>query len=217
MSSDPYRIMGHVYDLLSQIYSGGRIGRCKTAMIDKISPGDRVLFAGVGRGNDAVAAAEKGARVTVVDLSPTMLGKFSKKIEARKFPHQVSIVESDILKFTDDQGYDFVFANFFLNVFPRDFMDRVLGHLASLAKKGGYVVIGDFAYPSGNFFARLIQRIYWFIAVTPFYLMTSNAFHDIYNYPLYARKNGLVVEEVRTFRFLFDVRYWSLLCRRNHA
>src|SRR5690554_787626 len=67
---DKYRYIGPVYDFLSNLYSGKNIHRCKTAMleVETVKPGDRILFAGVGHGRDAIRAAELGADVTVVDL-----------------------------------------------------------------------------------------------------------------------------------------------------
>ena len=46
---DKYRIIGPLYDFLSNLYSGRSIHHCKIAMINKdnIKKGDRVLFAGV--------------------------------------------------------------------------------------------------------------------------------------------------------------------------
>lgn len=64
---DKYKYIGPVYDFLSNLYSGKNIHRCKTAMLDveTVKPGDRILFAGVGHGRDAIRAAELGAEVTV--------------------------------------------------------------------------------------------------------------------------------------------------------
>ena len=83
---DKYRIVGPAYDFLSNLYSGRSIHHCKVAMIntDKIRKGDRILFAGVGHGLDAVRAAEIGANVTVVDLSETMLETIPAKPEAEQ-------------------------------------------------------------------------------------------------------------------------------------
>ena len=64
---DKYKYIGPVYDFLSNLYSGKNIHRCKTAMLDveTVHPGDRILFAGVGHGRDAIRAAELGAEVAV--------------------------------------------------------------------------------------------------------------------------------------------------------
>ena len=215
---DPYRFMGHIYESLSNLYSGRRIAACKAAMLDYVQPDDRVLFAGVGYGKEAVAAAEKGARVTVVDFSETMLGKFEKNIADRTFKHPVEKKCADIFDVRPDAAtYDFVFANFFLNVFPREKMDRVVAHLADLVTPGGCLVVGDFSYPSGGVFSKAFQNMNWYIAVTLFFLSTKNAFHKIYNYPLYLKKAGLTVEEVRYFTLFGQNCYWAVAARKKRV
>ena len=97
---DKYKYIGPVYDFLSNLYSGKNIHRCKTAMLDveTVKPGDRILFAGVGHGRDAIRAAELGAEVTVVDLSETMLRKFA-DAQHKEAPHlTIRRIHSDIMK-----------------------------------------------------------------------------------------------------------------------
>jgi Methyltransferase domain len=81
--------MADDYDRIANIYSCGQIRACKTAQMRNIAPGARVLYAGVGGGEDAVMAARKGAHVTVIDLSPRMLAKASERITAAGLEGQV--------------------------------------------------------------------------------------------------------------------------------
>ena len=151
-TKDKYRIIGPLYDFLSNLYSGRSIHHCKIAMINKdnIKKGDRVLFAGVGHGLDAIKAAELGANVTVVDLSETMLNQFRQKLKRNNPKLKIRQVHSDILEFNEFQKYDMVVANFFLNVFYQDMMTKILEQLVRLGKPGAKIVVGDFSYPSGN-------------------------------------------------------------------
>lgn len=215
LMNDKYRIIGPLYDIVARIYSAGRIDKCKTAMHDHIRPDDYVLFAGVGQGTDAVAAAERGARVTVVDLSDSMLDIFAGRISGRHFLHPVETVHTDILKYEEYGKFDMVYANFFLNVFTRPMVLAVIEHLAKLAKPGGYVVIGDFALPSGGAVARAFQSLYWYIADIFFVFAARNAFHPVYDYQTMLKGHGFQIEKVRCFRFLFDDRFCSILARKG--
>lgn len=211
--NDKYKYIGPVYDFLSNLYSGRSIHSCKTAMLGMkyLTPGDRVIFAGVGHGRDAIRAAELGAEVTVVDLSETMLKKFSEAQEAEA-PHvTIRKVHCDIMKFQEFEQYDMVVANFFLNVFEEGMMERVLSHLISLGKPGAKLVVGDFSYPTGNVFARFFKRAYWYFAVFTFWLFAKNAFHNIYNYPEYMQRQGLRIDEKKHFKLLRMNCYWSIL------
>jgi demethylmenaquinone methyltransferase/2-methoxy-6-polyprenyl-1,4-benzoquinol methylase len=185
---DRYRFMGHVYDLVGTLYSARLIPRCKVAMIDRVRPGDRVLFAGAGHGKDAIQAADAGARVTVVDLSATRLRQFEKNTRNRSPACPIRRLHSDIMAVDEYDTFDFVFANFFLNVFKEDRMAAVLEHLNRLVKTGGHLVVGDFALPHGCPITRWLQKLHWYVAVMPFYLMTGNALHPVYDYPAHLMK-----------------------------
>ncbi|MAM86964.1 class I SAM-dependent methyltransferase [Allohahella sp. A8] len=211
---DKYRFVGPVYDLLSAFYSGKAIHEAKVAMLDEanLKAGDSVLFAGVGHGKDAIHAAERGARVTVVDLSETMLRKFDDELVKQGKTHlDIRRVQADIFKFEEFGQYDMVVGNFFLNVFSEDMMDRVLKQLIDLAKDDGKIVVGDFALPQGNILRRQFQKAYWYVAVSLFWLTAGNALHNIYDYPAAMRRAGLEIKSIKRFSFAGLANYWSIL------
>ena len=215
---DKYRIIGPVYDLLGTLYSGQAIYSCKVAMLtpELIKPGDRVLFAGVGHGRDAIRAAELGAQVTVVDLSATMLRKFRELLERenRSFRYPIREIHSDILKVQEPEPYDMVVANFFLNVFSEAMMVDVMRHLLGLTKAGGQLVVGDFTDSTGNFASRLLKRVYWYAALSLFCLLTKNPFHHMYDYPAHMEKLGLKVQDLKYFKRFNMSCYWSIRAQK---
>jgi ubiquinone/menaquinone biosynthesis C-methylase UbiE len=213
--NDKYKIIGPLYDFLAMIFSFGQIDKCKTAMNEHIKPDDKVVFAGVGQGIDAIDAAQRGAEVTVVDLSESMLKIFTRRIRGRDFKHPIRQVHQDILKFDEYDQYDVVYANFFLNVFDQNMMIQVVEQLKKLAKKGGFVVVGDFSLPSGNIVSRLFQNIYWYIADIIFAVMAKNAFHPVYDYQSLLKQLGFTITEVKYLRFLFDDRYYSIRAQKG--
>lgn len=214
---DKYRFVGPIYDWLSAFYSGKSIHKCKIAMLDRLQPGDRVLFAGVGHGRDAVYAARRGAEVTVVDLSETMLKKFQANLAKEGAEVTIRQVHSDIMRVEEFERYDMVVANFFLNVFHEDMMVRVLQHLIRLGKPGARVVVGDFSFPTGNVLSRAVKTLYWYGAVGFFWLFAGNAFHNIYNYPEWMKKLGLRIHEQKHYKLLLLNCYWSVLGEKPAA
>jgi len=214
---DKYRIVGPLYDFLSNLYSGRSIHHCKIAMINKdnVKKGDRILFAGVGHGLDAIQAAELGANVTVVDISETMLNQFRQKLKKNNPKLKIRQVHSDILEFNEFKKYDMVVANFFLNVFYQDMMTRVLEQLVRLGKPGAKIVVGDFSYPTGNIFSRAFKVIYWYGAVLFFWLFARNAVHNIYNYPEFMENAGLVIKEKKYYKLGIINCYWSVLGEKS--
>jgi ubiquinone/menaquinone biosynthesis C-methylase UbiE len=213
--ADKYKIIGPVYDFLSTIYSGNQIHKAKTSMNADLQQGQKILFAGVGHGRDAIDAAERGAQVTVVDLSATMLKNVEKNLKGRNFKHPIRLVHSDILEFDEVSEYDQVVANFFLNVFPEDFMITVMKHLTTLVKPDGYFVVGDFHFPTGNILTKAFQNAYWYVAVGIFTVFAKNAFHKIYNYPKYIEALGFSVEKTQSYNVLMVPSLWSIKASRK--
>ena len=71
-----YGRVAAIYDELADFYSRGRISETKRLSTQVLKPGDRVLYPGVGRGVEAVAAAALGAEVMGIDVSEAMLRRF---------------------------------------------------------------------------------------------------------------------------------------------
>ena len=207
---DKYWLAGHFYEVMTS----AAVNRCRVAMLDYLQPGAKCLFAGVGHGEDAIYAAQRGAEVTVVDTSQTMLSKFQHNLDkiqqASDTPLAVTQVHSDILAVADYEQYDMVVANFFLNVFYRDMMVTLLAHLAQLGKPGAKIVIGDFAYPDGNLWSRVSQTLFWYGVATTYWVLAGNAVHPIYNYPEEMKSLGLLVQETKYFH-----GYWSVLGQKR--
>lgn len=212
---DNYRLIGHFYDALSHLYGGRALQRCKLAMLDQLRPGDKVLFAGVGHGLDAIYAAERGAQVTVVDLSQTMLDKFQDNLFRYQIAQPIRQVHGDILAFREYEQYDVVVANFFLNVFDEASMPRVLAHLIDLGKADARVVVGDFCPANGGWLTRAMQAVYWYTAVLLFCVLTDNPLHRIYHYPTHLQALGLSVLDTR--RFGSRGHYWAILAQKHGA
>ncbi|GAA3915370.1 class I SAM-dependent methyltransferase [Litoribacillus peritrichatus] len=210
---DKYKYIGPLYDFLSSIYGGESIHDCKRAMLteENVKAGDKILIAGAGHGKDAIRAAELGADVTVVDLSETMLIKLKQAFEKHPGNLNVNVVHADILTFEEYETYDMVIANFFLNVFYEDFMEKITDHLIKCTKQGGKFVIGDFAYPNGNPISNTIQKGYWYTAALIFYVTSDNAIHEIYNYTELMKSKGLEVSETKHYRYLGMNCYASVM------
>ncbi len=184
-----YNFVAYFYDILASIYSGGKIYACKRFQAQHIKSRQRILYAGAGSADDAILAAQKGALVTVVELSENMLIKAEKKIRQAGLQAQIELIQGDVFQHSlpvNEQGqaeyYDIVAANFFLNVFDGRMMPIIFNHLSSLLRPGGYFYIADFSPPSKNAVIQLMQYLYFGLAMTAFVLTAKNALHPLYNY-----------------------------------
>ncbi|MFD2230456.1 class I SAM-dependent methyltransferase [Alkalimarinus sediminis] len=213
---DKYWLMGPVYDALSYLFAGNSILECKRSMLtsNNLKPGDKVLFAGIGHGKEAIYAAEQGADVTVVDLSEAMLEKFKQGLNKTNKALNINIVHSDIMKVEEFGEYDMVVANFFLNVFDEAFMAEVLNHLIKLGKEDALIVVGDFALPEGNLLARMAKRVYWYLAIGIFWITTGAALHPVYDYRRHMELQGLKMIDKKHSRVLGVNAYTALLGKK---
>lgn len=132
-----------------------------------------MLYAGVGRGQEAVEAAALGARVSGLDRAPAMLRRLRRCLAARGL--SAELVEGDLFTFeAASGGYDHVVAHFFLNVFPHETMREALALLAGCVAPGGRLVVSDFAAGSSAAYYRPVNVAAWLLGLA--------ALHPIYDY-----------------------------------
>jgi demethylphylloquinol methyltransferase len=193
------------YELLASLYSMGLMNRTKLSQITEVSRNDKVLFAGVGPGKDAVLAGKKGAAITCIDLASDMLDlckqKFLREGLAAEF------ICGDVMRHNRLAHYDVTIANFFLNIFPESIMLEVLHHLSSLLKPGGKLLIADFAPIQGNPLARCFQTLNYRIANIFYWLLRMAPLHPIYDYPTYFERANLSLLSVTNFGFFSCALY----------
>jgi len=186
-----------VYDLFGTVWTGGRIRASKLSQIEEIKTGDRVLYAGSGTGEDALAAAQKGAHVVIVELAPQMLRRTRQRFEDAMMTAE--FICADAGQHFSPDGYDVVVANFFLNVFEPEAMERMARHLAGLVNRGGKMLIADFAPPSGGFLSRWGAQLHHGLPMLFFAATANQPLHHIYDYQTVLTTAGLRTQRVRYF------------------
>jgi demethylmenaquinone methyltransferase/2-methoxy-6-polyprenyl-1,4-benzoquinol methylase len=193
-----YERISSKYDRTIAFFTGGQNLASRLAQLDELEAGDRVLYIGVGSGEDAIEAAKKGVHVTCLDLSAGMIEKARERFERAQLPGE--FVCADIMQYAPEQPFDAVVANFFLNIFTRPVMEQVLTRAAGLVRSGGKLLIADFAPPRGRItqralhqgFYRASNMIYWAKGLCPL--------HPIYVYSDYYPQVGLDLQTTRRFR-----------------
>jgi demethylmenaquinone methyltransferase/2-methoxy-6-polyprenyl-1,4-benzoquinol methylase len=166
-----------------------------------------VLYAGVGRGDDAVEAARLGAQVTALDASPAMLSRLRRRLESRRL--DATLVEADLFDHTAT-GYRWAVASFFLNVFSPPAMRGAVEHLTERLAPDGRLAISDFAPPGPGVVGRAFAHAnYWPVALAGRALGLA-ALHPIYDYQPVLERLGFEIEQRERFG-----AYESLVARRS--
>lgn len=186
-----------VYDALANVYSLGRIRRAKLAGLKHLTPGETVLFLGVGAGEEAAWAAAQGARVTCIDLSGAMLSRLERRLAGRGL--EAELVRGDALAHERVGHYDAVVGNFFFNVFAEARMELFLAHAARLARPDGRIMIADVAPPTGSLPGRLFNRFYARAGMIPFRLAGLVAWHPTYDYRAPLARLGFGAQTIEDF------------------
>jgi demethylmenaquinone methyltransferase/2-methoxy-6-polyprenyl-1,4-benzoquinol methylase len=188
------------YEPLARLYSLGKIEAAKASQLEVMGPGDRVLYVGVGAGEDAVLAARRGVELTCIDLSARMLARARAKLDREGLSGE--LIRGNVFEHDRIDHYDVVAANFFLNCFERGPMRRMLRHLSRLVRPGGRLLIADVAIPSGNGIQRLVHRGYNGVGIALYWAMGLVPLHPIYDYRRYFGESGLRCTRVRDFRVI---------------
>lgn len=195
-----YQLVARTYDVLAHIYSFGRIRAVKASQVPELATGDRILYAGVGSGEDAVLAAQRGAAVTCLDLAPGMLDRARRRF--RRAGVDAEFVNGDVMEHRPDAPYDAVAANFLLNIFPEPVMEQVLGRLVELTRPRGKVMIADYAPPDGGALGGAFQRAYARSGNLSFWAIGLASLHPIYDYRRYLSRAGLDLLAAKDFRLV---------------
>ena len=187
------------YEKSAKFYSTNQIRASKRYQLNHIEPGDKVLYLGAGAGEDVVMAAEQGANVTCIDISQGMLDRIERALTAKGL--KAEIICQNAFDHDRFEYYDTVAANYFLNVFRREDMVRMLGHTSQLVRRGGKYMIADVARSQGNLISRAFNIVYLKSAMIGFWILGLVPLHENYDYCSFFDKTGLETEHVKFFRF----------------
>ncbi len=186
VKSRNYDAVAGIYETLANLYSFGLIRRAKLAELAYLKIGDRVLYLGAGSGEDAVAAARAGARVTAIDLSARMIERLRRRMARKGLTAE--LIAGDALALDPEPLFDAVCGNYFFNVFGPVDMPVVLARAATYVRPGGHLMIADMSPPSGPL--GPLAWLYLKFGLSFFWLLGLASQHPIYDYRPHVERLG---------------------------
>jgi demethylmenaquinone methyltransferase/2-methoxy-6-polyprenyl-1,4-benzoquinol methylase len=186
------------YETSAAVFSGGQIRASKKYTAAQVKAGQKVIFLGVGTGEEAIIAAQRGAHVTCLDISSGMLERLEARMKRRGL--KAEILCQDAFQHDRLGYYDAVAANYFLNVFRHDDMQRMLKHAAGLVRPGGKFMVADVALARGNPLSRIFNLVYLKTAMATFWTLGLVPLHRNYDYAQYFSDAQLKLNHIRYFR-----------------
>jgi demethylmenaquinone methyltransferase/2-methoxy-6-polyprenyl-1,4-benzoquinol methylase len=129
----------------------------------RISINPRLLDVATGTADLALACLKlKPKEIIGLDISKNMLD-FGRKKLLKKNIRNIRLIHSDILDFTDDEGFDGITVAFGV----RNFEDPLLGlkKMYDLLKPNGVLMVLEFSIPQNTFFRAIYQ--FYFNRILP--------------------------------------------------
>lgn len=188
------------YEKSARIYSTDQIRKSKRAQLQHFESGAKVLYLGVGSGEDALGAASRGAQVTCIDISQQMIDRLQRKLDRHSL--SAELICGDAFAHDRFEYYDVVATNYFLNCFKEEGMQKAMTYAAKLLAKNGKFMIADVALAQGNLLSKAFNIAYLKFAMASFWSLGLVPLHRNYDYPKYFSKAGLELDSVEYFRFL---------------
>ena len=144
-------------------------------------------------------AARAGAQVCAVDISRSMLRRLEARAETAGL--EIECRQASLFETAPASPYDRVVANFALNVFDDDGLERALDVLVGWLRPGGILALADFAPPPERLARRALANAhYWPVALGARALGLC-ALHSIRDYRPSLEARGLKQVSTRDIGF----------------
>jgi demethylmenaquinone methyltransferase/2-methoxy-6-polyprenyl-1,4-benzoquinol methylase len=169
------------YDVSVMLLTGGRIDRIKDEIASHIRPGDAVLDIGCGTGSLAIKCIERGAHVTGIDISESMLAECRKNLVRTGHASHMRIVKDSItnLGATVEPGsLDVIVSTMVMGELSKSYLDHILRDCRVALKPGGRILIADEVWPE-RLLARIVFRVVMTVMWVPQFAILRRAFFPI--------------------------------------
>ncbi|AXS41685.1 corrinoid protein-associated methyltransferase CpaM [Breoghania sp. L-A4] len=187
------------YDWSVKLLTGGKIDRIKTEIANRVRPGDRVLDIGCGTGSLGVKCVNKGATVTGMDISESMLKECRKTIAKNDCADRFTIIKdsvTDLPKYFEPESLDAIVSTMVVGELSREYLDYIFRDCRTILKDGGRIMIADEVWPE-NRALRALYRVVMAIMWVPQFAILRRACFPIKDLRGVIEAAGFSIEETK--------------------
>jgi len=182
------------YDLGIRILTLGRIDKVYDRLLTHVREHQQVLDLGCGTGALTLRAAQRGATVKGIDVSPQMLEIAAERVQRAGFEDRVTLEEMGVAELDRErtENYDVVTSGLCFSELSDDELRYTLEQIARILKPNGLLLVADETRPDSRI-ARAIRRLLRAPLVAVTYLLTQQTTHAIADLPGSLSRAGLSV------------------------
>ena len=153
------------YDKGIKLITLGKLPKIKQFIVDNyLHEGEKILDIGMGTGTFAILAAQKGVRVTGIDISEKMLEVAKNKITQENLSEQIEIIKMPVIDMDEkfkNKSFDKVVATLSFSEFYQKEQEFCLTQINRVLKNNGEFVILDEVKPK-NIWKKIL---YFFVRI----------------------------------------------------
>jgi ubiquinone/menaquinone biosynthesis C-methylase UbiE len=209
-----YGSLKGIYDLLDVFHYGNVCRRSRKALLKYISETpENPLIIGCGTGDFTVEFIRQlnPSCITINDISQKMIDETVARIKKSDWQGNLNILHCDATEISAREQYDFISANYILNIFRPELRVKFVKKAILLLSKNGYYYVADFTRPN-NYFVLLWALCNWYIICIAFNLMTATPIVPLGNLREELLSSGLsIINE----KFFVGGMYGTFLLRKD--
>ena len=205
-----YGRVARLYDWCADVGSLGAIPLAKKLHLMELAPGDSVIYVGGGSSEEAVLAASRGHRVTILDSSDRMLALAHARFTRAGLESRLTLLHEDFFQFATAERFNAVALHFFLDIFDLPTVHVVLEKCSTLLAAGGRIFVADFSSQNGPMPVQLAQWCYHQGGALACALMAGQPWLQIADYAAACTTSGLVIEKRRNIGLRWFGRSWFM-------